>query len=811
MGSYKNILIAPFSSGIVQDPQPWLTPMDSFISIDNVHVKHGYLESRDGYTQFSFIQEYETPLGDYSITAATQADPVNITVTNSTGITDGLTIFIDSVAGMTELNGNYYEVSGLAGNSFDLLDLEGANIDGTAFTAYSAGGAVDIPNGFTINAATATNPVTVTVVNSTGLLNGDTIYIESVQGMTELNGNYYVVDGLAVNTFNLLGIDGLLYTTYVGGGVVIVPQTDRIMGIYDYIQSNNSKTALAFNTTNAALFNGLTNTFVPIDNFDIMDGDGEDFIWAANYNAPADSTATSRLYFTNGKAWNGMADPSSLNGIRYYTQSVPGNTVLFIPEISIPAAGSIITLYGAKLIFAFQNRLILLNTYEGIDPSASSTNYPQRMRWSAVNNPDLWNDVVGGGGSYEDAATSDHIISARQLKDSIIVFFTDGVWKIVYTGNSIRPFIWKKINSFRGTFSKLGTVGYDQNVRSIGERGITATDGNQTHRIDQKIDDFSVQEINPEYGTKIFCLRDYENRRWISLFPGLTSDENDRALVYDDNSGAYTTYTIDMNVLGYATNSTDYSFSDFNQANHKDWDFIEVGDDDTFLSYYTVGSEMFLGGNISGLIFELNSGTTDNDLPISTSIESAAWNPYKDQGIESQFGYIDFFVQTNPNTFLQIEFFKDNDEDPYLIESLTLLPNLNYITSCITITQANPAEVTAPGHGLSTGSIISIYGVDGLEDPDGEIDINRKNYDITVVDENTFTLDGVDTSTFTAYIRGGEVVEKPYYKTKTWKRVYAGGIGYQHRMRISSDGTNEQYIIEAFNPYFKPVGTRMVN
>jgi hypothetical protein len=73
------------------------------------------------------------------------------------------------------------------------------------------------------------------------------------------------------------------------------------------------------------------------------------------------------------------------------------------------------------------------------------------------------------------------------------------------------------------------------------------------------------------------------------------------------------------------------------------------------------------------------------------------------------------------------------------------------VTGTITnITQAVLAQVTSPLHGLQTGAIIIIRNVNGMTN------VNNNTYTITVVDPNNFTLDGVNSTTFSAYISGGE-------------------------------------------------------
>ncbi|MFB3149901.1 MAG: ubiquitin-activating E1 FCCH domain-containing protein [Alphaproteobacteria bacterium] len=69
-----------------------------------------------------------------AIGGATQADPVVVTAT-AHGFSDGDTLRIARVVGMTELNGNAYTVANKAANTFEL-----SGVDGTGFTAYASGG-----------------------------------------------------------------------------------------------------------------------------------------------------------------------------------------------------------------------------------------------------------------------------------------------------------------------------------------------------------------------------------------------------------------------------------------------------------------------------------------------------------------------------------------------------------------------------------------------------------------------------------------------------------------------------------------------
>ena len=77
--------------------------------------------------------------GDKTISGATQANPVVITATGHS-YDNGDEISISGVVGMTELNNKRYLVANKTTNTFEITDVDGTNINGTGFTAYTSGG-----------------------------------------------------------------------------------------------------------------------------------------------------------------------------------------------------------------------------------------------------------------------------------------------------------------------------------------------------------------------------------------------------------------------------------------------------------------------------------------------------------------------------------------------------------------------------------------------------------------------------------------------------------------------------------------------
>ena len=644
-----------------------------------------------------------------------------------------------------------------------------------------------------INVTAITNGANglVTTAVDHGFANDDYVIFRSAVGMTQVNNVYFKITVTALNQFEL-NVDTTLYGVYGGGASVtkLVPVVDRVMGISQFVLPTGNHETIVFGTLKAHRYDNTFKKFLPLDQADIMSSSETDYVWSTNLQS---SAIINRLYFTNGKQLSGGKD-----GIRYYDGSGTGNqTVSFAP-----ALGGGRFLYGAKLLFCLRERLLAIGTYEF--DGVNTTFYPQRLRWSQAQAPSNWNDLTPGGGGYSDAPTGDHIITGRALQDAIIAFFTQSVWTIQVLTDPALPFKWIKANDFRAADGKMASIGYDKYVVALGIRGITASDGGDTERIDNRIKEYVSNHINVDQFGKVFGLRSFAERRTWILYPETEEDENSAALIFDEDSEAFTTYKISMNCLGYGNFSVDYTLADFIADNDLDIT-IEEGGEETIADYlWQAKQETLLGGDISGNIYTMELQNSDDGASIVASMTTAGWNPYQDSGIQAFLSYVDIYVDTDKKTIALVDFFKDDETAPYASQYIDFLPNLNFVSTIEAITNDVLGLVVASDHGLTTGDEVYIYGASGMDE------INEGPYEITVVSNDSFTVD-VDTTGFGVYTGNGSVYTRKFYKTKTWKRAYAGGVGYLHRMRITSSGTDTPFRISGFKPSFKPRGKRMVN
>jgi hypothetical protein len=77
--------------------------------------------------------------GDKTISAITKANPAVVTAT-SHGYENGDEVLINSVGGMTEVNGKRFLVADKTTNTFELQDKDGVDINSSSFTTYTSGG-----------------------------------------------------------------------------------------------------------------------------------------------------------------------------------------------------------------------------------------------------------------------------------------------------------------------------------------------------------------------------------------------------------------------------------------------------------------------------------------------------------------------------------------------------------------------------------------------------------------------------------------------------------------------------------------------
>ncbi|MCK9435109.1 MAG: hypothetical protein M0R32_09900 [Candidatus Cloacimonetes bacterium] len=148
-----------------------------------------------------------------SITGATNANPCVIT-SASHNYAAGQVIYLSGLAGITQLNNQYYTVANPSPNTYELLGIDTTS----GYGIYTSGGISKI-TGKLIEGATQANPCVITCTVHE-FLDDDYVFINDVTGMTELNGRSFKVANKTADTFELSGVDSSGYSAFSSGGDV---------------------------------------------------------------------------------------------------------------------------------------------------------------------------------------------------------------------------------------------------------------------------------------------------------------------------------------------------------------------------------------------------------------------------------------------------------------------------------------------------------------------------------------------------------------------------------------------------------------
>jgi hypothetical protein len=192
-------------------------------SADTMYLVHPNYDvrklSRTDHNAWKFsIPIFQGPLEAVKkITAITKANPGVLTVT-AHGYSNGDEIALSNIQGMIEINAANFRVANVTTDTFTLTDEAGDNVNTTSFTTFDPGGGVE-------QVITGASKQTECVITSNdhAFFDDDVIYIQSVGGMTQLNGNHYIVTGATTNTFKIktlagVAVDSTGFTTYTSGG-----------------------------------------------------------------------------------------------------------------------------------------------------------------------------------------------------------------------------------------------------------------------------------------------------------------------------------------------------------------------------------------------------------------------------------------------------------------------------------------------------------------------------------------------------------------------------------------------------------------
>jgi hypothetical protein len=632
--------------------------------------------------------------------------------------------------------------------------------------AYGTGSGVAGPYTHTAaNIPLSRGSITITAGGQSATDDGNGVFVTTPAGGT---GTVNYTTGQMSVTFN--GV--------VAGATPITVTYDYfpglpVMMVANFYTSSNIRQLIVADTRNVNRFNPTTNRFVYLSHSTAFTGDSSNFFTWVNYEDAASATPAPRLLFTN-----------SIDTIQQYDGTNITDYVFTLTGV---------TALSALLMFQMKDRLILLRTRE------DGTVYGKRIRISGTGaDCDNFNPSATGAGVI-DIPDASWIFAAAFNRDDLIIFTENSTWILQFTGNDVVPFQLNRLDSSRGSGAPYSGITYLNRTTTASARGFITSDGYRVERYDDRIPDYSFNEIDQTNFKLCFAGSVDEDRDHYLIHPSPQQSASDRILVTNYEEDNFCVYRIALSCMGNFIEAYDTTWNDL--LSFSNWDEMaeRFGNWDAFS--YTKGLPFAIGGGHNGQIWRLNvNGIEDNPvrirnltvinaftLQVETDFNNFVVGDYifingisgmaeandKQGAIKTIISANRIFQLDMPtsrfsaytsggfasrvipfeSTTKKFNPFAQNAQKVrcgyfymYVSASNTgLTRNIDLVN----ITQANPAVVTANNNGFKDGQIITIYGAGGMTE------INGQASQITVIDQNTFAMTQIDSTAYTAYTSGG--------------------------------------------------------
>lgn len=772
------LLVGPYEVGVQQNLKPFMIPEDAFPNLNNALVFRGRVERKDGYRNVGRLRRVLTSVAGTNLSAGGAG---NVTYTFSTAL------------GISASQPNLQIQPGTIAHPITIVI--GAPISQT-LTDTTGTGTMTITGAGPITAASINYALGTLLLTFSGAAGASSVtislaYYPTIPVMGICTQETSSLSTFQPNLFNTIFFDQVYAYQFTAGNFSELPSTlpttwsgsnTQFFWSTNYQKDSAGRDLFwvtndnpGFQAVAVTLFAGAAagppstvNVTAAGNNFQVGDTvyfAGLTGAGAANNLLSGTVTVAGNPIFTisnpgtgvfsNGAITGGVAITPNENisgdGIRYYNQLTWTNFN--------PLTNPVNAVLGCLIILPYKDRLVLLNTIEGLDPSLMSITYNrQRARWSqngsVIDVVNGWRDDIVGRGGFVDAPTGEAIVSAGFIKDQLIVYFERSTWQLVYTGNELLPFVFQRINAELGAESTFSAVTFDNGLVAFGNVGVHACNGVQTGRIDQQIPDeiYNIHTVNGS-GTqddgpkRTFGIRNFLNEcayfSYANAVPN-TSDTNkisfpNKMMIYNYRNETFSFFDDNATCLGY-----------FQVAASLQWQNVTWTWDE-WLSPWNSG---FIQGGIPNICF----GNQQGFIEVVTT---------------------DIISQDNSLTVLQFT-----------------NPSAGFI------------QVNSPQHNLYTGQYIQING--GI----GFTALNGLSFQIdNVVDANNFIIQS--SAVVSGYVGGAliTVLGNILVQTKVFTPYWTKGKRYSLKyIDILLDRTeNGEINVDVFVDFSNQIGVSMTN
>ena len=406
----------------------------------------------------------------------------------------------------------------------------------------------------------------------------------------------------------------------------------RVYGIFEFIKPDASKELLAFDKNFLYTFNQGTNAWDQVP-------------FGGSMAAYTGFNITSPDQYISGTSYpmaqflsNGAANPAfGSNGARFIFVgeglTTSGGSAIFFyngtdvrdftniadnPNYVAPPQGA---LSRATYVLWFNERLNF------VVPVINAIEYQQGVLFSGIRTSDGNGDNfnISGSGLFQ-ADTSQNITGISILGQFLLLNFNRSAYTLEKTTDAFNPYLGRAIPSVLGTDAKFSAVQWNDEVKSVGKTGILSSDGRRSLRTDDKIPDFTTDDIDQIDFNFTYGGFDRDNSQFLWAYKNSESELNtqDRILVHSYEEQSWSVYDQRFSVFGQTDLGTELTWDDIDETSgNLSWAMWDTTEEIWNKIGISQTVQKTLAGDDLGFVYELNRMGSDYFSTISAIASGA--------------------------------------------------------------------------------------------------------------------------------------------------------------------------------------------
>lgn len=388
----------------------------------------------------------------------------------------------------------------------------------------------------------------------------------------------------------------------------------RVFGIFEFTRPDSTKELLVADQNQLYKWNITTGVFDPIPfggsmaaytGFNI----GAKDFYVSGTAYPFKNNAARFVFCGEGITPNGAG-----SAIFFYdgTNVLDFTSVVDNPDYAAPPMGA---LTSASYCIWFNERINF------IVPIIAGIEYNQGTLYSGIRDSSGNGDkfTVAGSGLFQ-ADTYLFITGVTILGQVMVHNYDRMAYVMEKTRDAFNPYFGRAIPGPLGTNAKFSATTWNDKVISMGKTGVLSADSRQNLRNDNKIPNFTADEISQKDFNLTYGGFDRINNQFLWSYKKSTSDMDtqDSCLIYNYEESSWATFDLRVSVFGQTDIGRDLAWDDIDETSGNaawaQWDTTEE-----LWNRIGIGEavQKTLAGDDFGFIYELNRDFDDYFTTIS--------------------------------------------------------------------------------------------------------------------------------------------------------------------------------------------------